>query len=361
MPRTLIVGFGRAGHDLHWKVLNRLRGTEPGRAAISAEPPVVVDPAVDDRTVRDACCLRTPDLARAAELLDPADTVVHLCTPPTDRLEVLRELATLGFRQILVEKPLISTPEELAPIDALRRAYGLRLIVVAPWLHSTLTERLHDLVRQGTLGDLESVFVAQLKPRMTRTLRTQGHPTAFDVELPHSVGLVLKLAGDGDVAGAELHDMRLGSVVVRDMGAARLHLTHHSSVSTEIFTDLASPIRERVIRLGFSRGWAVGHFPISEADDHAHLSTSLDQGDFPAAVFRDDSLGRFLLSAYQRLADGADLEADFALNSRVSAILSEAKEQSRLGRAADAAVEPLFTADIPRFPQIPTEAVPHAS
>lgn len=350
--QTLIVGFGRAGHGLHWSVLKRLRRTEAGAALMSAQPPVVYDFDPDTPHLADDDVTSVPDLARAAELLDPKDTVVHLCTPPVARLELLEQLADLGFTRFLVEKPLAVAQSDLPAIDALRRGRGLRMTVVAHWLHSALTQRLRKVIAEGELGTLETVFIAQRKPRVTRTLATKGHPTAFDVELPHSIGLVLSLAGEGEAVGAELHDMHVEEAVVPEMGAARLLMSHHNGAQTEIFTDLASPIRERVIRLGFSEGWAVGHFPISESDDYAHLATSADDG--ADTVFRDDSLARFLLHAYEEFATGADLEPDFQLNMRVTSVIAEAKQYARLARLqAEESTAKTPTKDLP-------EVAPHA-
>ncbi|MFJ2239700.1 Gfo/Idh/MocA family oxidoreductase [Streptomyces sp. NPDC087859] len=348
MLRTLIVGFGRSGHGLHWSVLRRLRRMERYAGLFSDEPPVVYD--ADPRTpqLSDSDVIAVDSLTRARELLDPENTIVHLCTPPTHRLAPLTQLADLGFRKILVEKPLVATVAELPAIDDLRRERKLELMVVAHWLQSALTLRLHDLVQGGELGELETVFIAQRKPRITRTLATEGHPTAFDVELPHSVGVVLSLAGEAKTVGAELRDLRVKNVVVPEMGAARLFLDHTAGCQTEIFSDLASPLRERVIRLGFSRGWAVGHYPISESDDHAHLTTSIE-GLAPQPVFRDDSLARFLVHAYEQFAYGADLEPDFQLNAGVTTLLAEAKEHARLSRLG---------AEVSAFQP---EVVPHAS
>lgn len=356
MPRTLIVGFGRAGHGLHWSVLRRLRSMDRCAGLFSDKPPIVYDSDPSTPQLADPGVIAVPGLASARELLDPEDTIVHLCTPPTHRLQPLTELADLGFKRILVEKPLVATVDELPAIDALRRGRDLKLMVVAHWLESALTRRLRALVRGGELGELHSLFIAQRKPRIARTLATEGHPTAFDVELPHSVGVVLSLAGDARTAGAELHDMRVKDTVVPEMGAARLLLDHYTGVRTEIFSDLAAPIRERVIRLGFSRGWAVGHYPISENDDYAHLDTSVE-GLVPHALFRDDSLARFLVHAYEEFTSGADLDPDFRLNARVTEVLAEAKEYARLARME--AEEYGFAGQVAQ--ELRPEVLPHAS
>lgn len=352
MLRTLIVGFGRAGHGLHWTVLRRLRQTPRGSALISGEPPVVYDFDPDTPELAASDIVTVPDLAGARKLLDPENTLVHLCTPPTHRLGLLKELAGLGFRRVLVEKPLAIEAEELVAIEALQKSHGLRLMVVAHWLQSALTQQLLAQIEEGELGDLQRIYVAQRKPRLVRTLQTRGHPTAFDVELPHSVGVVLRLAGDADTVGAELGDMRIENTVVPEMGTARLLLEHHAGVRTEIFSDLASPVRERVIKLDFSRGSVVGHYPISETDNFAHLSTSVD-GARTDSIFRDDSLGRFLLHAYEQFAKGAGLGGDFRLNARVTTLLAEAKKQARLARPTAAGAY--------EFPEnMESEALSHA-
>jgi predicted dehydrogenase len=324
MQSTLIVGFGRAGRGLHWNVLRRLRGSGEHAGLFRAEPPVVWDAKPIDRAVEEEGVRVAGNLDEARALLDPGHTVVHLCTPPAQRLPVLRDLARLGFRQILVEKPLVSDVSDLERIDEVRHGQSLRMMVVAHWLESELTRRISLVIRGGGLGPLRSIRFHQHKPRLLRTLNTTGHPTAFDVEMPHSVGVVLRLAGDAKVGDAEWGDMRIGSITVPRMGTARLHLDHDSGVRTEILSDLASPVRQRMIELDFDRGRVVGHYPISEEDDHAHLTVTAGPRQ-AGTVFRDDSLGRFLVRAYERFASGADLDPDFTLNTRVVLLLDAAK------------------------------------
>jgi hypothetical protein len=80
--RSLIIGLGKSGAGLHLPVLLRLPGTRV--------PVVGVDPAgVPDVPG----LLAAPSIVDAARLLDPRDTVVHVCTPPTARVRVLTELA----------------------------------------------------------------------------------------------------------------------------------------------------------------------------------------------------------------------------------------------------------------------------
>lgn len=340
MLRTLIVGLGRAGLGLHWSVLRKLRATVDPHFA--DEPPVVYEVRDISRLAAEHGLVAATSLTQARQMLDPAHTVVHLCTPPALRLATLHELAELGFRQILVEKPLATDPETLHEIMEVRRLHGLRMVVVAHWLDSELTRRIIELTRSADLGELQSVTFAQRKPRMLRTLRGQGtqdHPTAFDVEPPHSVGVALQVAGHAEVVGARCTDMHVGEVVVPRMGSAHLILQHDQGAQTEIFSDLTSPVRERRIALGFSGGRAVGYYPGSEDDDFAHLQVMANGRAETHHIFPDDSLSTFLARTYRRFTSNVDMDSDFEFSARVTGLLNDAKVLCR-SRELNRAVRP---------------------
>src|SRR5687768_4164010 len=209
LVRTLVVGLGRAGAELHLPVLARARTSV---RQLSDDRPIV---ACDPRRLpaeRPGLAM-VGSLAEAATLLDPGDTVAHLCTPPSLRAEVMAELAERGFRNVIAEKPLAADTDDLARLIRLRRKHGLRIAVVEPWLTSTLTGRLTELLRGGALGEPKSISIVQNKPRFRRSMAGPDHQTAFDVELPHGVGLALRLAGSARVTHAAGHDLTVGDVV----------------------------------------------------------------------------------------------------------------------------------------------------
>ncbi|MEV0599016.1 Gfo/Idh/MocA family oxidoreductase [Streptomyces sp. NPDC050315] len=321
MLRTLIVGLGRAGLGLHVPVLLKARAQAPG--AFADRPVVAVDTraASTGRPRRDLVI--ADSLRQARELLDPAHTVVHVCTPPSVRAEVLRDVALLGFTKVVVEKPLATDGDALRRVLAVVRDHGLSLSVVAPWLHSTLTERLIALVEDGKLGTVRTVTVAQHKPRFRRSLANSGHSSAFDVEVPHSLGVLLQLLGDAEVREASCTDLTLGESTVPRMGGARLTLQHHGGARSEIVSDLTAPLRQRQITLDMTGGTVVGHYPVGQDDDFAQLETAR-AGRTVREIFEDDALTSFMVRAYRRWASGPG-EDDLWLHVRTAELLDDAK------------------------------------
>jgi predicted dehydrogenase len=329
MLRPLVVGLGRSGAGLHLKAL--ARATARDGHALAARPPVGCDPRPGAGRGLTGVTVTT-SVTEAARLTPPETTVVHVCTPPADRLQVLTELAGLGFTRMIVEKPLASGPAELARIDALRRHHGLDLTVVSHWLTARLTQELRLLLAGGRLGALRTIDAAQHKPRFHRSFAGRDHATAFDVELPHSLGVVLDLAGPADVVDARCGDMVCEDALLPAMGTAVLRLRHRSGVRTRLVSDLTSPVRRRSLTLRFTHGTATAHYPISETDDHAQLVlTGAVDGH---RIFRDDALTVFMRRTYQRFAEGR--EADFALHHQVARLLCEARNRSGAGDPAAA-------------------------
>lgn len=334
MLHTLLVGLGRSGRELHLPVLRRLRqsdGAAGAGALFAPDFPLGYDvaPLPGGESVPGLLTVPSPGAARAR--LDPRTTVVHVCTPPTVRAEVITEFAELGFRRFLVEKPIGTGSATVDALRLLRDRYGLRLAVVAPWLHSTLTERLQRIVTSRSLGGLRGITVHQRKPRLRRSLATPSHPTAFDVELPHSVGVALRLAGAARVHQAAWTDARTDTTVVPRMGTAGLTLRHHGGVVSRLVTDLASPLRERSIVLDFDAGTAVGHYPISGEDPYAHLRVTPIGLPERHDVFPDEALDTCLHQVYRGFADGRDFTADFELQAAVVDVLERAKRQAAAG------------------------------
>ena len=323
---TLIIGLGRSGRELHFPVLTRARAAEYSRHLFHATPVLACDPfRVADGPWE---ALRVSSPAMAAEMADPALTVVHLCTPPAVRLELLKELASLGYRKFIVEKPLALDEATIDGIVAARQRWGLDVVVVAPWLVSTLTRRIRELVATGRLGAPREIRLLQSKPRFKRTLAyPHERESAFDIEIPHAIALVLALAGSARVTGAGTSDMSIDGVVVLRMGGAWLTLEHDAGVQTDIRSDLTAMMRERRITVRCDRGTIVGHYPVSAADDAAQLTTTV--GDHVTrAVFRSDDLTTVIVQAYERFHTRVAFDFDLGVQAEVVRLLSDAKRLS---------------------------------
>ena len=308
MPHTLVVGLGRAGAGLHAPVLSRLRDTHP--ELFAGHPIVGFDPR-PGLALRDG--LVVDSLGRAAAILPPGDTVVHVCTPPGVRADVLARLAALGFRRMVVEKPLATDPATLEEVTRLSARFDLDVVVVTQWLASALTRRLAGLVATGPLA---SITVRQDKPRFARAANG-GQTDAFDVEIPHALAVAITLAGPAELTGAGWLDPAAGP-----LGGASLSLRHASGTHTTIRSDLTSPVRRREITLRLRDTTVVGHYPVSADDHHAQLRI----GDGPRVVFADDSLAAFLLATYRYFAGAAPAPpGELSLHASVVRLLAAAR------------------------------------
>lgn len=326
MMQTLIIGLGRSGRGLHLPVLARARAAPALRPLFADEPPLTYDAFAPGGTPPGT--IRVTSLTQASGLVDPARTVVHLCTPPAVRVEVLREVARLGFRKVLVEKPLAINNCDLAEITRLRRRWDLAMLVVAPWRVSALTRRIEEIVGGGAMGALRAISVVQRKPRFTRSVAVVDHQSVFDVEAPHAVGLAVALAGAARLRDAAWTDMRMGEIVVPRMGTGRLSLDHDSGVHSELLSDLTSPTRERRITVELEEGILVGHYPSSEQDHTAQLTVSA-VGGHDTLVFHDDALATFMVNAYEHFATPGCEAVEPALDAEVVRVLDEAKRRSQ--------------------------------
>jgi predicted dehydrogenase len=299
--QTLVVGLGRAGAGLHVPVLAKARSVAP--ELFDGTPVVGCDPVRPVAVCAPLVLAR--DIAHAAALVDPSAAVAHVCTPPDVRTPLLAELIGHGFRRFVVEKPLAPDTDELARMERLRRKHRVRIEVVEPWLTSTLTLRLADLVRDPAMGGLKTIAIEQHKPRFRRSLAAGAGQSAFDVEVPHGVGLALHLAGNARVTQATGYDLVVDDQVVPRMGRAELGLRHTSGVRTQISSDLTSPVRQRRITCEFGKGTAIGHYAVSDDDNHSQLTVTRN-GRTERAVLRDDCFLAWMLKAYRGFRPGAD-------------------------------------------------------
>ncbi|MNI04289.1 putative oxidoreductase [compost metagenome] len=331
MLRSLIVGFGRAGRGLHLHCLRKAFADEPG--ADLFDPRIG---AVDPR-----CNLSEP-MEHNLELFSSLDdvtafdkdsTVVHICTPPEQHLETLRQVAERGYTKIIMEKPLTTTLSELKKIREVHKEFDLDLLVVANWLSSSLTDRLYQLIQSEVYGQLRHVTAIQNKSRLSRTLANQSHGNAFDVEIPHLVALIMFLGGTKvEVVTAEADDMHIDDRIIPGMGRAHLSLLHRNGLTSELLSDLEAPVRQRCIHLYFDQYRVVGYYPSGQDDSYSRIRIYSAEGHLISQqVMYDDPLTSVFTEYYQYYAGHCGKPiSDMEFNAAVIAAIHQAKAKSGL-------------------------------
>jgi predicted dehydrogenase len=326
---TLVVGFGHAGQTLHLPCIRKVRQRE---SALGLEEPVLVaDPALRARRAelpRDVCLL---DDFRDLPLATRERVIVHVCTPPRGRLEVLHELAHLGYRRFIVEKPMVADPAGLDRLRRLREELSLDLLVVSNWVSSVLTRALEErLVDHGGLRALRRLAIRQRKSRVGRSLREADSRwlSAYDIEMPHMVALALALIGDVRLTHARCWDLRNGHQVVSGLGGAEMVL-EAGETRIRLASDLTSPVRERSVCCVFKDGSRlVGHHPNYSADHYSQLFEYDGAGRLiDRRLYEDDTLTQFLAAAYAWfLGVGPRPRSDFEFHTQVCVLLNQARE-----------------------------------
>jgi predicted dehydrogenase len=333
--RSVIIGFGKSGRALHLPAIVHARRLCRGEAMFTPGRPIAVDPRlfVKPRMRDDSTVLLVRSLDQVPDL-DPARAVAHVCTPPLGRADTIEMLATAGFRHIICEKPVAASLDELHRIVAIAERHGVEIAVVSPWLSSALTLRLRELIDSAPLGALQRIEITQDKPRFVRTRDNADHPSAFEIEIPHSLSLVLHLAGpDATLVSASADDMTIDHLTLQGLGGAHLTLEHAGGVTTTVSSDLTAPWRRRSAQLTFERGRATAFYPIGP-DPYCQLVLEpAGEPARPPELLVDDHLVRMMIDWYQYFSDlGPRPVSTLAFNVRVVELLAQAKATAGIER-----------------------------
>lgn len=332
MLQSVIIGFGHAGKHLHLPCIKKLwQRNNSFNADQKAQPIYVVDPyAKIDTADEDKYNIRFyRDLKEIRELV-PKQTVVHICTPPNNRVDVLEQAASLGFQQFIIEKPMATSKEDIAQILRLQEYYSLDILVVLNWASSTLTgvilKYLQNYIREVKV---EKLTIRQVKPRLSWTLANSSHGTVFDVEVPHMVGLSLLVGGTrSSLLRAYCTDMQVVGKTIANMGTADIVLRMENGSYAYLHSDLTAPWRERSIRIDLSDGtYLCGYYPCDSSDMYSQLHFfDYDGSLINRTSYQDDTLTNFLLQAYHYFEFGSPQpHSTVAFNVSVCSIVAAAK------------------------------------
>ncbi len=111
-----------------------------------------------------------------ALLADPSVDAVVIATPHSSHYDLARD-ALLAGKHVLVEKPLTLDAAEAHELKRLAAAAGLALVVGHTYHHTRHAQRVHDIVRGGSLGEI--TFVSGLFASMV-TAYYAGRPDEYD-------------------------------------------------------------------------------------------------------------------------------------------------------------------------------------
>lgn len=177
--RTLVVGYGYWGPNI---VRNLVERPEFHLAGLCER---------DDRRIEEFC-RKNPgaDYGRDLDvaLADPELEAVAIATPPHTHYSLVRSALEAG-KHVLVEKPLARTADEAAELIELADEKGLVLMPGHTFLYSPSVNKVRNLIRDGTLGEI--YFVTSSRMNLGKY---QQDGVVLDLA-PHDLSILLHWLG----------------------------------------------------------------------------------------------------------------------------------------------------------------------
>lgn len=332
MLQSIIFGFGHCGRNLHWAAL---RALHRDAQLTGVQPQVsVVDPAHAGQAAQTDAVRWWPELP-PVQSVGEQSAVVHICTPPALHLSHVRLVLERGYRYLILEKPMVMDLAEADQLLELERRFQAQILVVSVWSFSALMPRLTQWL-QGREQRLRRLHIIHHKPRFSRSLARAGEHL-FDIEMPHQVSLALVLAGAPAMGmQAWTRDLQVAALVRPAMHSGGIAWLTAQGTEVHLESDLASPIRQRSVRLELDDEHACeGFFPVSADDSHAQFcANALADVVQAREVFADAPLTACLQRYYQHfsahMAGAAPIAppgSSVAFNREVVALLEQARRQ----------------------------------
>lgn len=191
MLRTAIIGTGGIAY-CHGEALKKLGVEIAGAFDIVPENAARFAREYDARTVK-----------KIEDVLDDVD-MVHICTPPSKRLEYAEKAMAAG-KHVVMEKPLATSLDDARRIVALAERNRVRLLVGFNHRFRDGFRKLRKAVDSGVLGDTVGVFInrygffgasAGLKAGSWRTNPDLACGMTIE-SLSHDIDMLLQLAPGG--------------------------------------------------------------------------------------------------------------------------------------------------------------------
>lgn len=333
-PDTVVVGLGHAARSFHLPAIADLAAGGLASGRVTGVDPLLAAGLLD----APAGVVAVPELPPG-----DGDEVVHVCTSPDSHAEVVLAATARGYRRFVVEKPMATSRADAAALVELVDTGAAEIFVVTNWSVSAVTERLTAELLARAAVPVTAMHVVQSKPRIERTLRNHSHRSAFEVEMPHMVALVLSLvAGPVELVDADRADLVVDGVRRPGMASARMTLRTGDGLPITLVSDLTAPWRERSVTVEWADGSRVaGFFPCDSSDRYGHVFTWDGAGRQVGRWFLpDDTVRRFLRGTYAHFAGDAPRPvSDVRFGARITELICAAQEG---GTSGDHRGESLF-------------------
>ncbi|HRP08913.1 MAG TPA: Gfo/Idh/MocA family oxidoreductase [Gemmatimonadales bacterium] len=236
-PRVGVIGAGAWGRN-HVRTLATLPGATLAGVCDSSQ-------AIRERVVRNHPGVMVTE--SPAELLRSVDAVVIASPAPTHAALALQAIAA-GI-PVLVEKPFALTVADAEAMAEAADKAGVPLLVGHLLVHHPIVDRLHTMLRDGSLGDpyyiySQRVNLGQVRPD-ENALWSLG---------PHDVSVALHLLGESPVSVAA-HGHAWLQLGVEDVVFLVMHFA--SGVVAHAQLSWLDPHKERRLTVVGSRQMAV--------------------------------------------------------------------------------------------------------
>jgi predicted dehydrogenase len=245
MDQVVLVGCGRAG-KLHLDIGARCSG---GGGWPPPRIVALVDPRIDHAKRLSAhwqqhtgtAPLLFGDLGDALDCLDVRCTLVDICAPNPLHRPLAQLAVERGVTRVLLEKPMFTRPEELAPFNR----PDLSIAGVHNYLYSGVTRKIRHLIRQTRLVP-EVAELTSHKDRRPDSARCRGFlhgvaPHALEIELPHLLYLAQTVFGHVEVTACRSWPMVLNGTGIQGHGGAEVLLRNRCGVRMRGSSSLMAP------------------------------------------------------------------------------------------------------------------------
>ena len=335
MLRGAMIGFGNVaahGHVPGW--LGR-----PDVEIVAVSDTNEARRAEADRLIPHACWYDSVETLLAKECLD----FVDICTPPSSHVDLIRAALQRGVH-VLCEKPLVTSPEDLAVLSSLAASERKVLYTVHNWRQAPIVQFVQDLLRQDSIGEVSYCRwqTLRMKPAaagdgQTGNWRVDPSLAGGGILVDHGWHVFSLLHGWFGAApvriSARLERKQHTQYSVEDTASVQLQFPH---AAADVYLTWAADRRKTCAELEGTRGTIrvedstvlLTHTGPHGAERRWTFSPALSEGSHHPEWFGDVATG-FLTS----MKDQAIRRANLADASLCVTLIALAQESDRKGSA----------------------------